>query len=131
MPLLSLETPEEIHVLWRLMFDAKFQTALRDKDLWSSPWVHELARKIDEARLRAYEVEGKPQYAERHLKWKRSFAENPLVSEATSTRLKEMIRTDWWKSQTAGAQLEFVRGCLAPYEAEDDELVNLIRAAEA
>jgi hypothetical protein len=131
MSLFHVDDPAELHALWRLMYDAKFQTELRDKDLWASPQVHRLAARLDEARLKAYQAEGNAEHVERHLRWRKSLKENPFVLRATRGRLREVANTDWWRQMPQPEKLEFLRGCITPFELSEPELLALVQEAEA
>lgn len=128
--LFSVENPDEPWALWRLVFDAKFQTELRDSDLFGSPFVEALAKRIDEAMLRSYRLQGKSESVELHRQWRKSLPQNLFVLHAVTARLKEDGKSKWWNSQSHDSKIAYVRGRLVPFEPTDDMLEKLVQQVD-
>lgn len=129
-PLFTVEDTAELLALWRLVAEAKFQADPDDTDLWGSPYVHALAQRISDALLRSYEIDGQRQAVEAHTGWVRSLPNN-VVLPIVKAQLKRDAANPWWLQQTHEQKLAYVRGCIAPFEANSEFLDGLIRDAEA
>ncbi|MCW5574878.1 MAG: hypothetical protein KIT13_02170 [Burkholderiales bacterium] len=130
MPLFEIDDPNELWVLWRLVVEAKFHSNPDDGELWGSPYVHALATRIDQALLNAHESSGDRQFIDGHLRWRRSLPENAILG-ALKQRLKTAASTAWWRQMTEEKRIEFVRGCVSPFEPGREFLASLVREAEA
>ena len=129
-PLFVVDDPIELLALSRLILDAKFQPELRDRDLWGSPYVSALATRVDEALLNSYGGERKDHLVKNHLEWRASLPQNSFVLAAVRSRLKETAQSSWWQQQSMESKLAYLRGCVAPYQPDDQFLLGLISDAE-
>lgn len=107
---------------------SKFQAAPDDTDLWGSPFVHSLVKKISDAMLDAYRESEKLTDVERHQEWLKSLPNN-IVLPVVKAQLKREAKGRQWPMsyQEKGA---YVRGCVAPFFASDDFIRQLIDDAE-
>lgn len=128
-PLFAVENNEDLWALWCLMIDAKFQPAQRDRLLWGSPHVRNIAASLDEAVLASYVAAGKDQHIEQHLRWRKSLPENELL-EAVRTRLHQDSAEAWWRSWSAAEKKAYVRGCVVPFSPTEEFLDKLIAEAD-
>ncbi|MBC7991273.1 MAG: hypothetical protein H7Y19_17065 [Luteimonas sp.] len=129
-PLLSVSEPAELLALWRLVAEAKFQADPDDKDLWGSPYVHALATKIADAMLKSYGAQGDTAAIDAHTRWIESLPNN-VVLPVIRSKLKLDASTEWWKELSQMKRLEYVRGCIAPFEVSEEFLKGLVNDAEA
>lgn len=128
-PLFAVESHDDLWALWCLMIDAKFQPAQRDRLLWSSPLVRNVAAKLDEALLASYVAAGKDQHVEQHLRWRKSLPENELL-EAVRSRLRLDSAQAFWRSWGAAEKKAYVRGCVVPFSPTDEFIDELVAAAD-
>ncbi len=128
--LFTVEDPNELLALWRLVAEAKFQSAPDDTDLWGSPYVHALAQRISDALLRSRAAAGKLDAVETHKRWVESLPNN-VVLPVIQAKLKIDAETSWWLGATHEQKLAYVRGCVAPFQPSPDFLEGLLRDAEA
>lgn len=128
--LFTVEDPTELQALWRLVAEAKFQSAPDDADLWGSPYVHALAQRISDALLRSYEGAGKMDAVEAHRRWVESLPNN-VVLPVVQAQLKIDAKTSWWSDASREQKLAYILGCVAPFKPSPDFLDDLLREAEA
>ena len=129
-PLFTITEPTELLALWRLVAEAKFSEAPDDADLWGSPFVHTLANRIADAMLESYRLKGDLQAAARHEEWLNSLSRN-VALPVIKSHLKRDASTEAWRKRSLEEKIHYVRGCIAPFRANQDFLVGLVRAAEA
>lgn len=128
-PLLEIFDPIELLALWRLVAEAKFQGNPDDNDIWGSPYVHGLARKISDAMLESYRLTGKPHDVERHQIWLSSLPDN-IVLPVVKAQLKRDAQGRQWPIEY-DAKVAYIKGCIAPFLATEEFLRKLIDDAEA
>ncbi|WP_143132985.1 hypothetical protein [Pseudoduganella namucuonensis] len=128
-PLLEISDPIELLALWRLVAEAKFQENPDDIDLWGSPFVHSLARKISDAMLEAYRIAGKSGDVERHLQWLNSLPNNVVLPTVKAQLKRDAQSRDWPSAFEEKAA--YVEGCIAPFLATKEFVRQLIDDAEA
>jgi hypothetical protein len=129
-PQFAVSESNELLALWRLVAEAKFQPNPEDPDLWGSPYVHALARNIAKALLSSYEAQGDAAAVEAHKRWVSSLPNN-IVLPTVRSHLKRDAASAWWSEQSEEQKLEYVRGCIAPFEVDEGFLKGLIIEAEA
>ena len=129
-PLFSISEPMELLPLWRLVAEAKFQSEPDDRDLWGSPYVHALSAKIADAMLKSYEAQGDTASIDAHRHWIESLPNNAVLP-AIRSKFKLDASTQWWKEFSQQQRLEYVRGCIAPFEVSEEFLKGLVIDAEA
>ena len=120
----------ELLALWRLVAEAKFQPDPDDTDLWGSPYVHALSKRIDEAILQISKDKGDEKYVQRHLAWRASLESN-VVLPVVRKNLKRDVAEAQWKSRTAEEKIVYLRGCVVPFEITDTLAEQLIHEAES
>lgn len=129
-PLFVVDDEMELLALWRLVAEAKFAESPDDRDLWGSPFVNALSKRLGEGLREAEVRRGAPGGVERHDKWVRSLREN-VVLPVIKRRLKEEVQTDRWRKLGPHQKSQFVRECVSPFVADDELVEELIREAEA
>ena len=128
-PLFSVHDRSELLALWRLIAEAKFQADPDDTDLWGSPFVHSLAQKVADAMLADYLAQGDKEAVERHHRWCASLPKN-IVLPVVKAQLKKDTKETWWSEATDERKMAYVRGCIAPFTADEEFIVSLIHEAE-
>lgn len=118
-------TIEQLLILQRGLLEAKFSSNPRDTALQGSPILAELssfavtairerlAQEGDEARAR--------QWAE-WARWGQRAVEQQIVRD-------HLQRLETWQRMSKESQYAYVRALVAPFEATDDEIAELIHAA--
>jgi hypothetical protein len=127
-PLFVVSDEYELLALWRLVAEAKFHPDPYDTDLWGSPYVHSLSKRIDDALLECAQIKGMEQ-TQRHLSWRASLESN-VVLPVVKKKLKGDAVSVEWKSWTMDERITYVRACVAPFEVSSDLAQRLIREAE-
>lgn len=128
-PIFEISDPVELLALWRLIAEAKFHENPEDTDLWRSPFVHSLSRKISDAMLESYRLAGKYGDVERHEQWLNSLPDN-VVLPAVKAKLKRDAQGRHWPL-TYEAKAAYVEGCIAPFLATNEFIRQMIDDAEA
>ena len=126
-PLFEVRNEYELLALWRLVAEAKFQSDPDDADLWGSPYVHALSRRIGDALLQCADNKGD---AVRHLQWRASLESNAVLP-VVRKNLQRDAAEPAWKAWTHDEKIAYVRGCVAPFEVPDALAEQLIREAES
>lgn len=129
-PLLVISNSSELLALWRLVAEAKFSEAPEDNDLWGSSYVHELATRISDALLRDYQDRGDLESVAAHEQWLDSLPNN-VILPTVKAHLKRDASTREWHARSLDKKLQYVRGCVAPFRASQEQLLSLVREAEA
>lgn len=127
--LFSVANPDELLALWRLVAEAKFQADPDDKDLWGSPFVHNLAQRISDALLQTYKNQHDVQAIEAHHRWIASLPTN-IVLSVVKARLRNDASSSWWHSMSHEQKLEYVQGCVSPFEPDQNFIELLVHEAE-
>lgn len=117
----------ELLALWRLVAEAKFQSDPDDTDLWGSPYVHALSKRIGDALLHCANNKGG---AVRHLEWRASLESN-VVLPVVKKNLQRDAANAAWKAFSPNEKIAYLRGCVAPFEVSDALAEQLIREAES
>jgi hypothetical protein len=128
--LFSVSDPVELLALWRLVAEAKFQSNPDDKDLWGSPYVHALAQRVSDSLLRHHQAIGDNQLVNSHRQWVGSLPNN-VVLPVIKAQLRNDASAPWWHKQSDEQKLRYVRGCISPFQSDDEFLKGLIHEAEA
>lgn len=128
-PLFVVSDEYELLALWRLVAEAKFHPDPDDTDLWGSPYVHSLSKRIDDAILKCAKLKGVEQ-TRKHVSWRASLESN-VVLPAVKKKLRGDAVSAQWKSWTMDERISYVRACVAPFEVSSDFAQQLIREAEA
>ena len=128
--LFSVSDPVELLALWRLVAEAKFQPDPEDTDLWGSPHVHALARRISDALLSAQQAQGNVEAVRAHLRWVASLPNN-VALPVIKANLRKDASSQWWSAQSHEQKLAYVEGCVAPFQTDGEFLEGLVREAEA
>lgn len=118
----------ELRALWRLVAEAKFHPDPEDTDLWGSPFVHSISKRIDDALLECAKLKG-AEHARRHLCWRASLESN-VVLPVVKKKLKDDAATAQWRSWAMDEKIAYLRGCIAPFEVSSALAEHLIREAE-
>lgn len=126
-PLFEVWDEYELIALWRLVAEAKFQSNPDDTDLWGSPYVHALSKRIGDALLRCANTKAG---AVRHLEWRASLESN-VVLPVVKKNLQRDATNAAWKAFSQAEKIAYLRGCVAPFEVSDALAEQLIREAEA
>jgi hypothetical protein len=129
-PLFSVTDPYELLALWRLVAEAKFHPAPEDADLWPSPYVESLARRIDEALLEVAKSKGDPAAVERHLAWRESLSNN-IALDAIRLKLTKDAHEPWWKALSDPEKKSYILARTAPLVGDDQFLEALILEIKA
>lgn len=119
----------ELLALWRLVAEAKFQSDPDDRDLWGSPYVHALATRIAKAMLDDHQNMGDQDAIERHVRWKQSLPNNVVLPTIKANLLRDASEK-WWLAMSKEEKVAYVRGCVAPFEPNDDFISTLLQDAE-
>lgn len=125
-PLFEVWDEYELLALWRLVAEAKFQSDPDDGDLWGSPYVHALSKRIGDALLQCANNKGD---ARPHLQWRASLESN-VVLPVVRKNLQRDAANASWKAWTQDEKIAYLRGCVAPFEVPDALAEQLIREAE-
>lgn len=128
-PLLVISDENELLALWRLVAEAKFHPDPEDTDLWGSPFVHSLSKRIDDARLGCAKLKG-VEHVQRHLSWRASLEWN-VVLPMVKKKLKDDAASAQWKIWTIDEKIAYLRGCVAPFEVPTALAEQLIRETDA
>jgi len=128
-PLFEVCDEFELFALWRLVAEAKFHSDPEDSDLWGSPFVNALSRKIPEAMLLSYLDAGQTEKAKRHREWLQSLPNNVVLPSVKAKLKRDALRPDWPKSYEAKAK--YVKECISPFLVNDDFIRELIEHAES
>lgn len=126
-PLFEVRDEYELLALWRLVAEAKFQSDPDDTDLWGSPYVHALSKRIGDGLLQSANNKGD---ALRHLQWRASLESNVVLPVVRKNLQRDATRTAW-KAWTQSEKIAYLRGCVAPFEVPDALAEQLIREAES
>lgn len=126
-PLFEVWDEYELLALWRLVAEAKFQADPDDADLWSSPYVHALSKRIGDALLRCADNKGD---ALRHLQWRASLESNVVLPVVRKNLQRDAAKAAW-KAWTQHEKIAYLRGCVAPFEVPEGLAEQLIREAES
>lgn len=126
-PLFKVSYEYELLALWRLVAEAKFQSDPDDTDLWGSPYVHALSKRIGDALLQGANNKGS---AVRHLEWRASLESN-VVLPVVKKNLQRDAANAAWKAFSQNEKIAYLRGCVAPFEVSDALAEQLIREAES
>jgi hypothetical protein len=129
-PLFTVEDESELLALWRLVAEAKFAEHPDDKDLWGSPLVNALSKRLGEALREAARKSPTPGETERHDAWVESLRNN-VVLAVVKQRLKEDAQSAQWRAFTFVEKAGYVRDCISPFLADDVLVKELIEEAEA
>lgn len=129
-PLFVVEDESELLALWRLVAEAKFAAVPDDQDLWGSPLVNALSKKLGEALREAAARSGRPGDLSRHESWVGSLRTN-VVLPVVKRRLKEDARSAWWGELSTGAKAEYVRDCVSPFLPDRELVEELMLEAES
>jgi hypothetical protein len=129
-PLFEIRDEHELLALWRLVAEAKFQSDPDDTDLWGSPYVHSLSKRIGEALLQCTEAKGDALRLERHLQWKASLESNVVLSVVKKNLQRDATQAAW-KTWTRDEKVTYLRDCVAPFEVSDALAEQLIHEAES
>jgi hypothetical protein len=127
-PLFVVSDEYELLALWRLVAEAKFQPEPEDADIWGSPYVHSLSKRIDDALLECAKSRSVEE-AQRHLSWRASLESN-VVLPVVKKNLKNDAASAQWKTWTMDQKIAYLRGCVAPFEVPSALAEQLIREAE-
>ena len=127
-PLFVVSDEYELLALWRLVAEAKFHPDPEDTDLWRSPFVHSLSKRIDDALFECAKLRSS-EAAQRHLSWRHSLESN-IVLSAVKKNLKNEAANAQWKTRTMDEKIAYLRGCVAPFEVSSALAEQLIREAE-
>lgn len=128
-PLFAVHDRTELLALWRLIAEAKFSADPDDTDLWGSPYVHKLAQKVADAMFADYVAQGDKEAIDRHRRWCASLPEN-IVLPVVRAQLKRDVAKGWWKESTEERKIAYVRGCIAPFTADEKYIKELLHEAE-
>ena len=126
----TVDDPVELLVLLRMICESKFHANPNDSEIWGSPHAHSLARRVSDALLEADRAHGNPQLCESHRQWLATLPNNTVLP-VVKQRLRQDARSSWWPKRTHDWKLEYVQGCVAPFEATPEFLEGLLREAEA
>jgi len=129
-PLLVIADSSELLALWRLVAEAKFSETPDDKDLWGSPYVHELATRVSEALLKDHQDRGDLAAVAAHEQWLDSLPNN-VIFPIVKAHLRRDASTPEWHALSLDKKVQYVRGCVAPFRASQEQLLTLVREAEA
>lgn len=127
-PLFVVSDEYELLALWRLVAEAKFHPDPEDTDLWGSPFVHSLSKRIDDALLECAKLKD-VEHARRHLSWRASLESN-VVLPVVKKKLKDDAASAQWGSWRMDEKIAYLRGCIAPFEVSSALAEQLIREAE-
>jgi hypothetical protein len=127
-PLFVVSDEYELLALWRLVAEAKFQPEPEDTDIWGSPFVHSLSKRIDDALFECAKSKG-AENAQRHLAWRASLESN-VVLPVVKKHLKKDAAGAQWKTWTMEEKTAYLRVCVAPFEVSPALAEQLIREAE-
>jgi AMMECR1 domain-containing protein len=128
-PLFAVSDEYELLALWRLVAEAKFHPTPEDTDIWGSPFVNALSKRVDEAIFERAKRQGLEQ-ERRHLAWRASLERN-IFFPAIQQKLRNDASGSLWKTWTSDQKEAHVRGCIAPFEASSALVEKLIHEAEA
>ena len=126
-PLFEVREEYELLALWRLVAEARFQSDPDDTDLWGSPYVHALSRRIGDALLQCANSKGD---ALRHLEWRASLELNVVLPVVKKNLRRDAAKTAW-KALSQDEKIAYLRGCVAPFEVQIAFADQLIREAES
>lgn len=127
-PLFVVSDEYELLALWRLVAEAKFQPEPEDADIWGSPYVHSLSKRIDDALFECAKSKG-VEKAQRHLAWRASLESNVVLS-VVKKNLKNDVAGAQWKTWTMDEKIAYLRGCVAPFDMSATFAEQLILDAE-
>ncbi|MDG4562466.1 MAG: hypothetical protein P9E88_14350 [Candidatus Competibacter sp.] len=127
--LFAIDDPVELLALWRLVAEAKFQPNPEDSDLWGSPYVHVLAQRISDALLYHAQSMEDTEAVKRHKSWIASLQTNAVLP-TVKLHLKKDAAESWWAEKSMEEKIAYVKGCIAPFEADADFIEGLIHGAE-
>jgi hypothetical protein len=125
-PLFEVWDEYELLALWRLVAEAKFQSDPDDADLWGSPYVHALSKRIGDALLQCADNKGD---ALRHLQWRASLESNVVLPVVRKNLQRDAAKAAW-QTWTQDEKIAYLRGCVAPFEVPDALAKQLLREAE-
>ena len=119
-------TIEQLMVLQRGLLEAKFSTHPRDAALQGSPILAELSTAVVHAIRQRYAIAGDEtrvrQWTE-WVRWSKRTIEQQVVRENLS-------RLEAWQRMSGASRSSYVRALIAPFEATDDEISQLIDAVD-
>lgn len=129
-PLFVVDDPIELLALWRLVAEAKFAGNPDDRDLWGSPIVNALSKRLGEALRESARRSATTGEVERHDAWVQSLRNN-VVLPIVKQRLKSDATSEMWLKFCPEDKAKYVRECVSPFIADDQLVAELVRDAEA
>lgn len=119
-------TIEQLLVLQRGLLEAKFSPNPRDTALQGSPILAELSSFIVQAIRERFAREGDETRVRQWTEWSR-WDKRIIEQEVVREHLR---RLEAWQRMSADSQKAYIRALIAPFEATDDEVTELIHAAD-
>lgn len=129
-PLFVISDEMELLALWRLVAEAKFAMEPDDRDLWGSPLVSVLSKRLGDALREAARRSSRPGELARVESWAASLRTN-VVLPIVQRRLQEDAGSESWARLTHAEKGNYVRDCVAPFCPDAELVEELIRGAEA
>lgn len=115
-------TTEQLLVLQRSLLEAKFSSSPRDTALQGSPVLAELALSVLSAIRGRYADEGDESRVQQWVKWSR-WSERSIEQGIVREHLE---RLEAWPRMTAADRIACTRALIAPFDAADEEIEELI-----
>lgn len=119
-------TIEQLLILQRGLLEAKFSPAPRDTALQGSPILADLCYAIVQAIRQKYAQQGDESRVRQWAEWAR-WSKRTIEQQVVRDHL---TRLEAWKKMSFTSKNTYVRALIAPFEATDDEIAELIRLAD-
>jgi hypothetical protein len=115
-------TIEQLLVLQRGLLEAKFSPNPRDSALQGSPILAELTSSIVQEIRERYALEGDENRVNQWTEWAR-WSKRTVERRLVRDHLREL---EAWEKMSADSRYAYVRALIAPFEASDGEIAELI-----
>jgi hypothetical protein len=119
-------TIEQLLILQRGLLEAKFSPNPRDTALRGSAILAELSSSIVDTIRERYTREGDAARARQWSEWSR-WAKRTAERELVLDHLRGL---EAWRRMSNEVRSSYIRALIAPFEATDDEVAELIHAAD-